>query len=158
MDYSDTRVLTVARPTTKLSFDNVYSRVMKSAQTKIKTENDLERFLRSWWCIRYNRPYRDPLLLDYSLEELVVEYLDVSYRSNPEAFKKVKEQQKIAQEDDDWADKMAEKFGEKLIPKDQQAKVEGEIEEALEKHAEEHEVDDILAMGRGIHHKFDMKD
>jgi len=138
-----------------LAFDNVYSRVMRSAQAKIRSESDLERYLRAWWCIRYNRPYRDPLLLSYSLEELIVEYLDVSYRSNPDAFKKAKEQEKAQKEDDSWAEAMAAKFGEKLMSREEQAKHESEIEEALEKHSEETEVGDLLALG-GVHHKFDV--
>lgn len=157
MDYSDLRVMRIEhRVQPHLAFDNVYARVMKAAQTKIKSESDLERYLRAWWCIRYNRPYRDPLLLGYTLEELIVEYLDVSYRSNPDAFKKAKEQQQAQKEDDTWAEAMAAKFGEKLMSKDEQAKHEDEIEEALEKHSEETEVDDILSLGAGVHHKFDV--
>lgn len=33
-------------------------------------------FLRSWWSRIYNRPLKDPLLQDYTLEELYYEYRD----------------------------------------------------------------------------------
>lgn len=159
MEYDETNVLPLVHRTgPRLGFENVYNRVLQTAQRKIQTEADLERYLTSWWCIRYNRPYKDPLLLSYSLEELIVEYLDVSYRSNPEAFREKKEIEQAKKEDDDWAEKMAEKFGEKLMSPEDQAKHEEDIENALAKHAEDNEVDDILAMGRGTHHKFDVQD
>lgn len=37
-------------------------------------------FLRSWWSRTYNRPLKDPLLQDYTLEELYYEYRDHSER------------------------------------------------------------------------------
>ena len=141
----------------QIKFDYLYDRIMGFAQTKIQTEAGLEAFLKSWWCIRYNRPYRDPLLQSYTLEELIVEYLDVSYRSNPDGFKKVQAEAVSKQDDDNWADKMAEKYGEKLLPIEEQRKHEAEIEEAFEKHAEENEVEDLLTMGSGVHHKFNLE-
>jgi len=33
-------------------------------------------FLRSWWSRTYNRPLKDPLLQEYTLEELYYEYRD----------------------------------------------------------------------------------
>ena len=157
-DYSDTAVRSLEYRVSvpSLGIDNIYDRVLKVAQSKIRSEADLERFLRAWWCLRYNRPYRDPLLSEYSLEELIVEYLDVSYRSNPESFKKIKAEEAAKQEDEEWITKMAEEFGEKLLSPEEQAKHEEEIEESLGKHAEEHEVEDLLTMG--THHKFDVQE
>lgn len=37
-------------------------------------------FLRSWWSRTYNRPLKDPLLQDYTLEELYYEFRDHSER------------------------------------------------------------------------------
>lgn len=37
-------------------------------------------FLRSWWSRTYNRPLKDPLLLTYTLEELLYEFFDRNER------------------------------------------------------------------------------
>lgn len=33
-------------------------------------------WLQRWWCKKYNRPRKDPLLNEYTLEELMIEYLE----------------------------------------------------------------------------------
>lgn len=38
-------------------------------------------FLQSWWSRTYNRPLKDPLLLSYTLEELLYEFYDRLERS-----------------------------------------------------------------------------
>ena len=37
-----------------------------------------------WWCKKYNRPRKDPLLLTYSPEELYIEWLEEQIEENPE--------------------------------------------------------------------------
>ena len=67
-------------------------------------------FLTNWWCRQYNRPLKDPLLNQYSIEELAYEYFLIGELA---AYK----QEKIDEENDrieeakikidtDWADEM----------------------------------------------------
>ena len=68
------------------------------------------RFLTSWWCKHYNRPLKDPLLKEYTLEELAYEYYNVIEREAFAAEVRQKEQDKIEEEKwdeaEDWADRM----------------------------------------------------
>ena len=44
-------------------------------------------WLERWWCKKYNRPSKDPLLGEYTKEELMIEYLqDVIEQDPMEAF------------------------------------------------------------------------
>jgi hypothetical protein len=45
-------------------------------ESKINNEEKLITFLKSWWSDKYNRPLKDPLLLSYTLEELLYEFHD----------------------------------------------------------------------------------
>lgn len=40
-------------------------------------------WLQRWWCKKYNRPRKDPLLLEYTLEELMIEYLEDCIEDDP---------------------------------------------------------------------------
>ena len=66
----------------------------------------LERYLKKWWCLKYNRPFKDPVLLGSTVDELAFEFL-THYYANPDndPDKKAQEQQTI-QDDVDWASKM----------------------------------------------------
>lgn len=46
------------------------------ARLSLDTEFSQLLFLRSWWSKYYNRPLKDPLLQEYTLEELYYEYRD----------------------------------------------------------------------------------
>lgn len=46
------------------------------ARASLATEQSQLLFLRSWWSKYYNRPLKDPLLQEYTLEELYYEYRD----------------------------------------------------------------------------------
>jgi len=48
--------------------------VRKHIQEGIQDLSSLSRFLKIWWCKYYSRPFKDPLLETYSLEELLYEY------------------------------------------------------------------------------------
>ncbi len=37
-----------------------------------------------WWCKHYNRPLKDPLLLEYTLEELQIEHLMYCIEEDPQ--------------------------------------------------------------------------
>jgi hypothetical protein len=79
----------------------------------LASEADLWRHLKIWWCIKYQRPFKDPLLETYTLDELVYEYLVWYYRDpeNDPAEKKQKEDQ--AKADQDWAVAMIKKHNSK---------------------------------------------
>ena len=58
--------------------------------------------LKRWWCQYYKRPYKDPLLNEYSLEELYYEYCDTNF-SKEEDEQDAKANTAIPQEEWDWA-------------------------------------------------------
>jgi hypothetical protein len=62
----------------------------------------LERFLRWWWCTTYNRPFKDPLLAEYTLYELSYEYLRHFYSKPENDPKKAEEKRKEQEADDAW--------------------------------------------------------
>lgn len=87
------------------AFENFRARVYQAAERSVEDEESLTRFLRSWWCQRYSKPFKDPMLLDYSVEELLWEYLETNYRADPVAAKEAKEAVKRTEEDEDWLKK-----------------------------------------------------
>ena len=68
------------------------------------------QYLSSWWSRYYNRPLKDPLLQQYTLEELAYEYYAVSETNvyqkelDNESTDKI-EEEKLRQANE-WADKM----------------------------------------------------
>lgn len=42
-----------------------------------------KEWLQRWWCKKYNRPRKDPLLAEYTLEELMLEYLEDLIEMDP---------------------------------------------------------------------------
>ena len=70
------------------------------------SEADLWRQLRVWWCIKYQRPFKDPMLDAYTIDELIYEYLTWHYMDpeNDPNEKARKEQQ--AKDDQEWARSM----------------------------------------------------
>lgn len=69
---------------------------------------DLVRSLRIWWCLKYNKPFKDPLLSAYTLEELFYEYM-THYYMNPENDPLQKKAQTAqAGSDEEWARQMLE--------------------------------------------------
>jgi 5-methylcytosine-specific restriction endonuclease McrA len=77
------------------------------------SEATLLRQLKLWWCNKFNRPLKDPLLEQYSLEELAYEYL-VWFYMNPDndPTKQVKEQAR-KQDEENWALEQLRKIQEK---------------------------------------------
>ena len=73
---------------------------------------DLVRSLRLWWCMKYNRPFRDPLLMSYTLEELFYEYMTHHFL-NPENDPIKKKRQNATVEDDmEWARQQLTQMGQ----------------------------------------------
>lgn len=48
------------------------------AAARVRTEG-----LQRWWCKKYNRPRKDPLLVEYTPEELMIEYLEDMIENDP---------------------------------------------------------------------------
>jgi len=66
-----------------MSLEETLENVRKVAKNNVREEivnvDSLLRFLKRWWCKHYNRPYKDPLLENYNLEELFLEFYEVYY-------------------------------------------------------------------------------
>lgn len=70
------------------------------------TEEGIDLFLRSWWSRTYNRPLKDPLLLEYSTYDLLYEYNDIEARKNATLeileVEADKIEEAVVQETEDW--------------------------------------------------------
>jgi hypothetical protein len=66
----------------------------------------LLRFLRFWWCRTYNRPFKDPLLMTYTADELTYEFLRYFYAKPENDPKKKMEEQQATKDDEAWIAKM----------------------------------------------------
>jgi hypothetical protein len=81
-----------------------------NARAPLDSEEQLLLFLKSWWSRTYNRPLKDPILLDYTLEELLYEFYDRVERSKADEERLDQEDVKIEEEKDkaaeDWAERM----------------------------------------------------
>jgi hypothetical protein len=93
---------------------NVLESIRKIAQfnarSPLDTEEQLLLFLQSWWSKLYNRPLKDPVLLSYTLEELIYEFYDRIERDKAEQERLEQDDVKIEVEkekaDMDWAERM----------------------------------------------------
>ena len=85
-------------------------------------------FLQSWWSRLYNRPLKDPLLLDYTLEELLYEFYDKIERkaAEDERAKQDELQDEADKEKEvlDWAEKMEREELEQIRAKAAQTRTE----------------------------------
>jgi hypothetical protein len=61
-----------------------------------------KRFLRFWWCRHFNRPMNDPLLREYTLDELCYEFLRYYYMNPDHDPKKELEAKRVKEEEDLW--------------------------------------------------------
>ena len=88
--------------------DCVKSLAAKNARAPLDSEEQMLLFLQSWWSRTYNRPLKDPLLLSYSLEELLYEFYDKIERVKAEQERFDKEDVKIEEKKEkevlDWAE------------------------------------------------------
>jgi hypothetical protein len=109
--------LSIAESVRKLAANN--------ARSKLDSEEQLVLFLRSWWSRTYNRPLKDPLLLEYTLEELLYEFYDRVERqaAEQERIKDLEVQEEVSKEkaDLDWAEKMEQEEMAELKAKAAQA-------------------------------------
>lgn len=78
------------------------------ARSKLDTEYKQLLFLQTWWSKTYNRPLKDPLLLEYTLDELYYEYRNGTEREAAIEEKSEQEADKIEDAKIDDALKWAE--------------------------------------------------
>jgi hypothetical protein len=96
----------------------IHEIVKKNVRSEIYTVKDLVLYLQYWWCKTYNRPLKDPLLKDYTVEELLYEFYTCAERENAK-------KESIGQDDDkmeeerlkanlDWAEQEEKKELERI--------------------------------------------
>jgi hypothetical protein len=93
----------------------------KVTRENLNTEKSQLRFLTYWWSNKYNRPLKDPLIQDYTIEELYYEYrLHTEFTLAAEE-KSTQESDKIEEQKQDatlaWADAEEAKELEELKEK-----------------------------------------
>lgn len=81
-----------------------------NARADLDTDHQLLLFLKSWWSRTYNRPLKDPILMSYSVEELLYEFYDRIERNKAQEEQLEQESVKIEENKDkaaeDWAERM----------------------------------------------------
>jgi hypothetical protein len=99
--------------------ESIRALAAKNARAELNTEEQLLLFLQSWWSRTYNRPLKDPLLLSYSLEELLYEFYDRIERTKAEEERIQRENDRIEEEKEkaalDWAEQEEKKELEAMM-------------------------------------------
>ena len=90
--------------------DSIQKLAAHNARADLDTDEKLLLFLQSWWSRTYSRPLKDPVLMSYSIEELLYEFYDRIERSKAEQERLEQDDVKIEESRDkaaeDWAEKM----------------------------------------------------
>ena len=88
--------------------DQIKAVAAANARADLSDEKQLFLFLQSWWSRTYNRPLKDPLLLSYTIEELLYEFYDRIERRAAEEERINSESDKIEEDKEkavlDWAE------------------------------------------------------
>lgn len=90
-------------------FDQI-EEIAKFDVRTVEGEKAVLNFLMCWWSAKYNRPLKDPILLSYTLEELILEYNLVIQREAAQKERLDEQDDKIDKEKweeaESWADEM----------------------------------------------------
>jgi hypothetical protein len=70
------------------------------------------RFLQWWWCRKFNRPLKDPLLKEYTTDELFYEFMRHYYLEPDNDPRKELEAKQVKQDEDQWIKHQLSKFQE----------------------------------------------
>lgn len=101
--------------------DQIKAVAAANARADLNDEKQLTLFLQSWWSRTYNRPLKDPLLLSYTLEELLYEFYDRIERRAAEDERSNSESDKIEEDKEkaviDWAEQEEKRELEELKAK-----------------------------------------
>ena len=122
-------------------------------KNKVETEEDLTIFLKIWWSQKYNLPDNHPLLMDRTLEELVIDYYKNEFMENPEKINEM-----TLAEQEAYEEKLKEEMGDAykeeydyLIPPDasqsDQASVKKSFPGVMIDDGEEEEEEDFAVLG-----------
>jgi hypothetical protein len=76
-------------------------------EPRTHSEAAVRRYLEAWWCFKYTRPFKDPLLQEYTTDELIYEYMRHYFVDNDPRVAIEAAKRKAA--DDDWIRKQLEK-------------------------------------------------
>lgn len=121
------------------------------AREPLDNEASQLRWLRSWWSKTYSRPLKDPLLAEYTLEELYYEYRLSVERSKAADEKADEESDKIEQAKVDdalaWAEAEEEKEKSTSISAEDQEWMAKQLQEAKQLYGED--------FGENISEEFD---
>lgn len=91
--------------------------VSHSKEEPTASVGSLSRFLKKWFCIKYNLPFKTPILDSYTLDELVYEYLTFYYL-DPKNDPLRKEEEKQKQDADmAWVREQMMIEAEKIEPR-----------------------------------------
>lgn len=77
MEYSKT-------PFAAFHKDN-FKALREIAKARSRNQEEGYHFLIKWWCKKWNRPPKDPLLKEYTLEEMLLEFYEDIYDNYPKA-------------------------------------------------------------------------
>lgn len=93
--------------------DSIKAVAAFNARADLNDEKQLQLFLQSWWSRTYNRPLKDPLLLSYTLEDLLYEFYDKIERRAAEEERSESDSVKIEEDKEkaviDWAEQEEKK-------------------------------------------------
>jgi hypothetical protein len=109
------------------AIEAIHEIAKRNARSSLETQEQLELYLRSWWSKTYNRPLKDPLLQEYTFEELLYEFYDRVERNRAEKDQSAKAGDRIEEDrlkdNLDWAEEEERKELEALRKKqEEQAK------------------------------------
>lgn len=68
------------------------------------------RFLQFWWCQKFNRPLKDPVLQNYTLDELCYEYIRYYYTEPANDPRKELEAKSVREDEDAWIKEQLARF------------------------------------------------
>lgn len=88
--------------------DRIRDLAAANARAPLISEEQIRLYLMSWWSRTYNRPLKDPVLLSYSVEELLYEFYDKIERVKAATEAAEQETDKIEEKKEkaalDWAE------------------------------------------------------
>ena len=90
----------------EFSLENL-KRIAASTLTKVETFGDLIEYFKILWCKRYNRPFKDPLLKEYTAYDLLLEILICDFMDEPQSLadfirRDNGETDAIMEDDEEW--------------------------------------------------------
>ena len=122
---------------------NIQKRVAKSIKQPLKNLEDIRSFLARWWCRYYKKPYKCTEIQEYTVEELLYEYFDIYYSTNPEELDKFLNDDlddETVKEDEDW---VKEQMGDDYISIKDQEKALKDSEKDIRKATKKDKTDDM---------------